>query len=193
VLVEEGESGTFTDPGFFDYVVVEGSSDGFNWLPLAPGYDSRAFPEWSFVYQAEGLGDESLYKSHIIDLLDTFDPGDRIFIRFRLFSDPFVNGWGWAIDNINIQDESVTGTEPHTESMFRIYPNPARDRIIIDVMGSKLDHILILDTQGRVVRYSKIKNSGPEIELDISDLKDGAYLMMAHSDSGYTSGRFVKK
>ena len=43
VLVEPGADGSvYGDPDFWDYVVVEGSRDGVTWLPIAPGYDSRA-------------------------------------------------------------------------------------------------------------------------------------------------------
>ena len=31
------------------------------------------------------------------------EAGDTILVRFRLFSDPYANGWGWAIDNLRIQ------------------------------------------------------------------------------------------
>ncbi|MEQ8241068.1 MAG: T9SS type A sorting domain-containing protein, partial [Cyclobacteriaceae bacterium] len=35
-----------------------------------------------------------------------FNPNDTILIRFRLYSDQIVNGWGWAIDNLQIQFEA---------------------------------------------------------------------------------------
>ena len=55
-------------------------------------------------------------------LLETFDPGDTIFIRFRLFSDPAVVAWGWAIDDIVIQPEVITYiTEPMAQ-LYRVIP-----------------------------------------------------------------------
>jgi hypothetical protein len=36
----------FGDANFNDYVVVEGTRDGTTWLPIAPGYDCRLYPEW---------------------------------------------------------------------------------------------------------------------------------------------------
>ncbi|MEQ8239188.1 MAG: hypothetical protein RIA69_08230, partial [Cyclobacteriaceae bacterium] len=50
VLVETGEPGTqFGDQAFWDYVIVEGTKDGSNWIPLIPGYDSNANDDWNYT------------------------------------------------------------------------------------------------------------------------------------------------
>ncbi|MBX7151845.1 T9SS type A sorting domain-containing protein [bacterium] len=112
-LVEEGLIGTvWTDPNFFDYVVVEGTKDGFNWLPLADGYDARYNTSWSNVYNSglSGInsissGNSSMYVRHTLNLLNTFSPGEAIFIRFRMQSDAAAWAWGWAIDNISVNGD----------------------------------------------------------------------------------------
>jgi hypothetical protein len=115
-LIEEGVSSDWTHPNFFDYVVVEGSRDGVTWLPLAPGYDSTADPTWLSVWRSRtdvqgnslGQGSEALYRAHSIDLLESFDPGEVIFVRFRLHADAGVHGWGWAIDDLSIQANALS-------------------------------------------------------------------------------------
>lgn len=109
VLVEEGEDGTvFGDQEFWDYVIVEGSTDGNNWLPLLDGYDSDDNSSWSGTSTSATA---SLYKSREIDIKNTFNTGDVIQLRFRLFSDFATRGWGWSIDNLEIQllDEDGDG------------------------------------------------------------------------------------
>ncbi len=112
VLVEPGETGTvFGNPEFWDYVVVEGSKDGgITWTPVADGYDSRANTAWLTRYNSAtsgnnstAVGDPTLYRTRTLDLQNKFNTGDEVVIRFRLFSDPFAAGWGWAIDNLKIQ------------------------------------------------------------------------------------------
>ena len=62
---------------------------------------------------------------HFINLDDTFSPGDKIFIRFRLYSDPAVNGWGWVIDNLSIQQGAAGPVEiPSALSLSQNEPNP---------------------------------------------------------------------
>jgi hypothetical protein len=90
---------------------VEGSKDGgITWVPVADGYDSRDKAEWLNQYNSTMAGQNStaqgipaLYRTRNLDLLEKFDPGQVVAIRFRLFSDPFAVGWGWSIDNLAIQ------------------------------------------------------------------------------------------
>lgn len=136
VLVEEGIVSDYTNPNFFDYVIVEGSEDGSTWLPLIAGYDSRANAGWLARYRSStsgqdsnAQGDASLFVSHSINLLDIFQRGDVIFIRFRLLSDPLAVGWGWAIDNLDIQPNVIVSTKPGAEvpdvfALEQNYPNP---------------------------------------------------------------------
>ncbi|MCB1045418.1 MAG: hypothetical protein KDC35_20920 [Acidobacteria bacterium] len=103
VLVEPGTgSGVFGDPQFWDYVIVEASNNGIDWVPLADGYDSRANSNWLNAYNSGTSPDESMYQLHEIDINQTFMPGEVVFVRFRLYSDPAVAGWGWAIDQVSV-------------------------------------------------------------------------------------------
>lgn len=111
VLVEPGEPGArYTDENFYDYVIVEGSSDnGRTWKPLLDGYDSNSQSDWLAAYNrnlveqnSNTVGTPSLYKSREIPLLGTgvFQAGNQILVRFRLFADQLAHGWGWAVDNL---------------------------------------------------------------------------------------------
>ncbi len=107
-IVEPGENGTvFGDQYFYDYVVVEGSADGINWIPLAPGYDCRYNSAWLNAWNTSAAGDSAMFVHHEINLLNNFSAGQKILIRFRLFADVSANGWGWAIDNLSIQPNAV--------------------------------------------------------------------------------------
>ncbi|MFN8209138.1 MAG: hypothetical protein U0T82_17285 [Bacteroidales bacterium] len=115
-LLEPGESGyPYGSDNFYDYVVVEGSRDwGNTWKPFADGWDCRDNPAWLNRWNGnlDGQGNSlasagnELYKARRLDMLSSGyfgTPGDTVLIRFRLFSDPYANGWGWAIDNLGIQ------------------------------------------------------------------------------------------
>ena len=107
-IVEPGEPGSvFGDESFYDYVIVEGTKDGMNWIPLADGYDCRYDATWLNAYNSSSSISESLFRNHEINLLNKFNAGDQIMIRFRLFADGFVTGWGWVIDDLEIQGRIV--------------------------------------------------------------------------------------
>ena len=94
-LVEPGEPGTvFGDFAFWDYVIVEGTTDGVNWIPVADGWDARAYPEWQSAYFSGTTPTTSLLRRRTLDLHDHFQWGDTVLLRFRLYADGAANGWG---------------------------------------------------------------------------------------------------
>lgn len=163
-LIEPGEPGSvYGDPDFWDYVVVEGTQDGSTWVPLLPGYDCRAYKYWydSFPYSVS----PSLFRHRTIDLHDTFAAGDTVLVRFRLSADGAVHGWGWVIDNLNIQAGVQTGVEdggrPLRLTLAQSTPNPFRSRTAIRFVLPEAGEasLEIFDVQGRLVR---ILVSGPQ-------------------------------
>ncbi|HAF30970.1 MAG TPA: hypothetical protein DCG75_18180 [Bacteroidales bacterium] len=116
VIVEPGTAGTvFGDAEFWDYVIIEGSKDtGKTWKEFDIGYDCSISTAFTSAFNSTGNGEESMYLNHKIDLLQNgnFNAGDTILIRFRLWSDPAAVGWGWAVDNIQIQKDGIVPTTP---------------------------------------------------------------------------------
>ena len=108
-IVEPGDAG-----GLWDYVMVQArKKGGVDWYELTSGYDARAYDDWENAYNSTSNGDKSMYKIREIDFSPTsFNQGDTIYIRFKLFSDEAVLGWGWAIDDLSIQpSDSDTDTD----------------------------------------------------------------------------------
>lgn len=161
-IVEPGEPGTqFGDAEFWDYVIVEATTDGITWQPLLDGYDARADVDWHATYNNNDDGTEALMVEHTINLLDTFAPGEVIFLRFRLFADANSHGWGWAIDDIVIQErEDDTGIANEDEAdvpgrfaLAQNYPNPFNPATTIpfSVPRSGPVTIRVYDVQGRLI------------------------------------------
>lgn len=88
---------------------------------------------------------------------------------------------------------SVLGTNDFVSSKFSAYPNPVKDIVTI----SNLENIAISDIQltdlnGRVVKKVNGNNSG-DIQVNISDLASGIYMMNISSDLGSTTKKIVKE
>lgn len=179
-IVEPAESGaTYPSEEFYDYVVLEGSKDGVNWMPLAPGYDAKMNSKWLNVYQNDVDVDKSIFVEQTIDLLNTYEANDTIFIRFRLHSDPLEAGWGWVIDNISIQDKITGLSTGNFSDAIRIYPNPASDFVEIELTkGHAYSELIVYNLNGSLVKNFTIdQNPSEKIAVDISDLKNGIYLI----------------
>src|SRR5690606_15671195 len=194
VLVEPGTEGTeFGDFEYWDYVIVEGSKDKADtWFPLADGYDSGADSLWEEGFynsiaemNSTMEGSSDLYRNRQINMLENgnFSAGDTILIRFRLFSDPYAHGWGWAIDNLSIQTPATASYLNHTPGNIRIFPNPfkgsfkviAEPKVPIDVLQYDLYNM-----HGQKVKTLQIKNISNPVtsEIILENGSPGMYLLV---------------
>ncbi len=169
-LVEPGDSGSvFGDPNFYDYVIVEGTSDGYNWEPLAPGYDCRSNSKWLAAWNSGSNGDSTMFVHHTLNLLNTFSAGQKILIRFRLFADAGTHGWGWAIDNLSIQP-NATGVAsdnnvlPKNFALSQNYPNPFNPTTTINFQLPSSEKVTldVYNTLGQKVKtlVNDFRNAG---------------------------------
>ena len=179
-LVEPGDPGTvFGDSNFWDYVIVEGSRDGLTWIPLAPGYDARAYPEWESAFYG-GPPNASLLRHRTLDLLAAFSPWETVMLRFRLFADGAVNGWGWIIDNLEIQPGAATAVEGQPGgfalALGQNAPNPLVSqtaiRFVLPQPGPA--NLCVFDVSGRLVRRLAWGTRGAGVHVVNWDGRDAA-------------------
>jgi len=204
VLVEPGETGSvFGSEDFYDYVIIEGSTDfGNNWFPLIDGYDSRIFPAFLNAYNSaiSGMnstysGKQSMFQGRQFTSITSpkFSNGDTLLIRFRLFSDPYANGWGWAIDDLNIKS-ITTSIAPLKMNSLLIYPNPGNGIIYFAPEQDKAMGDIICSI--RSISGTEIKSSVSDglngFVLDISDQPAGIYLIYLRNGSNISTIKYVK-
>ena len=197
VLVEPGETGSlFGSPDFYDYVIVEGSENfGKTWFRFSDGYDSRYVSSWLTAYNSaiteDGnstyIGQEPMLLQHTFTVVESKDisPGDTLVIRFRLFSDPFANGWGWIIDDLHV-GPVIDGVSDINYQQYAVYPNPGNGMINIRNTGS---------SEGKPLKYSIFNGSGYCIMtgitsggdtdiIDITGNPSGIYFIVVNGDKG---------
>jgi Secretion system C-terminal sorting domain len=78
-------------------------------------------------------------------------------------------------------------------SIFAIYPNPVND--ILSISNSEninIKSISITDLNGRVVKNNNFNNVS-NIEMNLSDLSSGMYIMNINSDQGTATKKIVKE
>ncbi len=198
VLVEPTDDGSvFGGEGFYDYVIVEGSrNNGQTWLPLVNGYNSTAQPDWLTTYNSNlvaglpsernsvAVGTPALYRKREFSMTGSgsFQAGETILIRFRLFADQLAHGWGWAIDNLAIQ-VPILAAEPGSAGAFAVYPNPASSgtvRIEADLVRPVTEAAFtITSPTGQLLRQLTLKVSGTRVDelVNVGQLPAGLYFL----------------
>jgi hypothetical protein len=222
VLVEPGDAGASflnadgtVNRSFYDYVTVQASNDaGKNWYNLINGWDSNFSTTWLNAYNtgfdaagnSTGVGSATLVKKREIDLFSSgkFKAGDQLVFRFRLHADVGAHGWGWAIDNLNIQG-SVAGTPPplvlatepttYLSELF-ISPNPTSHWVNIRLaLGSADEKVLtgIVGSQGQWIQQESMQVKGGLLEkqFDISSLPTGTYFVQVITNRNVYNKRII--
>jgi hypothetical protein len=211
VLVEPSEyNANFGDSEFWDYVIVEGSKDrGNTWLPLANGYDSRANTVWLNLYTdnivnqiSTSVGTPEMYISNGIELLENnyFAVGDTILIRFRLFSDPYAHGWGWAIDNLRIQQPVSSPVTHLSPGNVLIFPNPVENELNLTFETSNKNpntiQVDFYNVYGQKTKSISLDNifGNTSKTIDLTNFSPGMYLIsISENGQKITSQKLIKK
>ncbi|MEI6048116.1 MAG: T9SS type A sorting domain-containing protein [Bacteroidota bacterium] len=190
VLVEPGDLGSlYGSADFFDYVIIEGSKNfGKTWFSLADGYDSRYSSSWESAYNSsivEGnstfTGTESMLQKHTIFIRpsDNISAGDTLLLRFRLYSDPYAYGWGWVIEDLQI-NPLIDAVEKVNYDLVKVYPNPGNGLINISTAGAANENM-------KPFRYSIFNPAGICIIRDMASEGSGTLVNI----SGYPSGIYI--
>jgi photosystem II stability/assembly factor-like uncharacterized protein len=180
-IIELGEEDSiFGSEYFYDYVAVEASADGFNWKTLCDGYDFSAIDKSTLAFinkDFDSNPSSSMFIHHNLSVSDRFNEGDTLMFRFRLFSDEYSTGWGWVIDNIDIQSQK-TSTSNVALLINSIYPVPCSNYLNIE-MNAGIDEkvqLSIYDLKGRkVLTQSVVEQS--KIVINTSDLIPSVYVL----------------
>ena len=85
------------------------------------------------------------------------------------------NGCTAEIDSIEVKDETVATSIVFIDKL-NLYPNPAKDVVIIESDNMTLDNIQLQNLDGRMLR--KWEN---ETRLDISDIAPGLYVLQVRA------------
>jgi len=196
-LVEPGDAGSnFGDTAFNDYVVVEATKDGLNWIPIEDGYDASAQAKWQTAYTSNAEVTYGLYVDHAIDLTNKFSVGDTLLFRFRMFSNAQNVGWGWSVDNIYIQTEPLGVEKPSEVISYSVYPVPSNGSFTLDYQLTATSSVSleIMTVTGQKIKSYDLgqKSSGNyRFKLENYNLENGVYIFSLKTNSGVSSQRIL--
>ena len=182
-IVEPGDAGSvYGDNNFWDYVTVEGSDDGDNWTLLVTPYDCRYDSGWQTAYDNGTDGDASMLRSHLIDLTATYALDDAVYIRFRLYADDATNGWGWAVDDVQVTNtvSAINGTDKPLQSyaLMQNYPNPFNPTTVISYQSPVPSYV-------KLTVYNAL---GQEVRTLVNERQEAGQYTVSFNGKGLASG-----
>jgi hypothetical protein len=89
-------------------------------------------------------------------------------------------------------DSVYVGINDLQQSKFSIYPNPATDKITVELTGATMyGNLTIVDIEGQQLITYQITQ--PKTQIDISNLASGVYFVRVTNDKTVEVGKFVKE
>jgi hypothetical protein len=82
---------------------------------------------------------------------------------------------------------STVGTEEFTAAGIRVYPNPAKDRLHIEIDASsalKAATIQMVNSLGKPVFEKSVSNSDRSVNIDLHGFAEGVYSIRIISSEG---------
>lgn len=93
----------------------------------------------------------------------------------------------WIIETASITTPEV-GYEDINVAIFNIYPNPAKDYIMIE--SENVEYVEVIDIYGRVITASEING---DTRIEMSDIAEGVYYVRLFSNGTTTIQKVIKK
>ena len=129
-----------------------------------------------------------MYKQHSINITENseFKEGDVVIFRFRLSADNSLNGWGWAIDNLEIQQTYTSSKNVVNKENINVYPNPFDISLKIDFTGANGNkEIQIVSLLGETVYFENynVRDFNGVKRIDLPGLEKGIYLLKLRDEN----------
>lgn len=99
-------------------------------------------------------------------------------------------------DIIHLNEAVDIRYSPLYTNGFEVYPNPFTDHIRIKIMEcNEIAEIslFVCDLSGRFIKTISLKDNNIDSEIDLSELKEGIYLIGISTEKGMVSRRIVKR
>lgn len=194
------------------YGYKEMSSDGFSkkmggtpnvdpdWFKITiKGYENGSMKTDSVDFYLADFRDADSTKDYILhswEWVDLLPLGEVDSLMISLSSTDTAGGFGmnnpayFAMDNFEtVETNSVNDIAANY--IAKVYPNPATDKLFVEVNDNSITEILITDMTGKVVKHLNVTKAVTLVNTN--DMAAGVYIVQIKGEEGVAATRFVKK
>lgn len=129
---------------------------------------------------------DSNWRTESIDL-NAYAGCSTAIITFR-----YISGYGGSIniDNVNFA-ASTLGVSTVNTPHYTVYPNPASNLVKISAGTDKLEKACLIDVSGKTVLERHNEHNSNELQIDISTIADGLYMLQMISAESVSSTKLI--
>ena len=147
----------------------------------------------TYICVPDGTPSNFQWKNHGLNILgatsDTYTIADTGLYSLTFFCNGSLGGGLITMGNLHIVC-SAAGINENTNYSFFLFPNPANEKLTIQLDNFEKTTIRIYNTLGEVVLITKL--NGKTSEIDISTLNNGVYFVYLDNDKGSSRQKIIK-
>jgi hypothetical protein len=148
--------------------IIEQSVDGVNWTSIRTVNTQGSDKSYSVSFDREILANA------------------EVLVRVRMQS---ANG----IYN-NAPAHLVNNVRSSNELMINVYPNPANDVVTLQSSVSMNGmYVEVTSVEGKVIRRVEFNSPANAVDLNVSELANGIYLLNIHANNAVTTKKITVK
>jgi hypothetical protein len=181
-----------------DYVIVEASKDnGQTWIALTEQYNAAQQTVWNQALNSGANGTSSMFRRKVVKLTKEGEitANDDIILRFRLRTNATGNAWGWAIDDLGIQD-LTTETPTLLQNEILVGPNPFQHSLFIqNTNATEPLQFTIINLNGSAVFQQQLsaQQLRNQTEVDTGITQPGIYILKISNGNDTVYKKLIKQ
>lgn len=164
----------------YDYYYIPDSSTTYG--AFVDVYDGSSWHNVKLFQGVDTLGTDSIDISSYANA--------NFKIQFRTQNDlGIISLNAFLIDNVKVIDPTLTSITEKNSPSFSIYPNPVRNTISMkNINPDEISSIEIYSIEGSFIKSCKNK-----LEIYVSDLEYGTYILRVNSEENSLRKLFIKQ
>ena len=168
---------------------------GTNNLEVKIGLDRTPSGQTTVVAPKEDIGAATAEEDvYVLKSFDYVVPATGVYYLGFNYTSPSqtaTNNGALLLDAVSVT--IPLSREDFLSSNFEVYPSPASDIITVSNKNNvSVNSISIVDLNGRVLNQSKYTNQS-KVQINISNLSTGIYMMNINTVNGIATKKIIKK
>lgn len=148
--------------------IIEQSTDGINWSTIRTVNTNASDKAYAASFDRAMLANAEV----------------MVRVRLQTTNGIFSNAPAHLVNNVR----------SNNELLINVYPNPANDVITLQSSSSMNGvFVEVTSVDGKVVRRVEFNSLANAVDLNVSDLSNGIYLLNIHSNNSVTTKKITVK